>query len=76
VKGINPTGLPEVSTPERLVGVDLEVEYFKGIDEHSPTVDRDDYVIPEDGYFSSQTLDVLFSRPEAAARKSRRHSDT
>jgi hypothetical protein len=50
VKGVNATGFSELSSPERLVIVDLEVKYFKRIHEELPTIDGDNYVIPEDGH--------------------------
>jgi hypothetical protein len=36
------------------VNVDLEVKYFKGTYEKLPTVNGNDYVIPEDGHFPDE----------------------
>jgi hypothetical protein len=63
VKGVNATGFSEPSGPERLVIVNLEVQDFKRANEELPTVDGNDYVIPEDGYLSHQRLYVSKGRP-------------
>jgi hypothetical protein len=58
VKGVNSAGLSELSSPERLSFVDLEVQDFKSSYEQLPTVRRDDYVIPKDGHFPFERLKI------------------